>query len=401
MPIPTPQKKTESKQDFISRCMGDKVMNDDYDDQKQRAAVCYSQWEKHKKGKQAKSGISLFVNDDEILVFAADDEKDTSDKTPSYEEDPDAPKLTPGIKPVSPKSSQPKSGDDDSDKDSGDSPDSKPKETEDDGDSPDTYDETDVQASLDTRSEAPTKLSTPENWECIRDLGTKDFCVWAGANDWEDTWSAVAFIFNNHEIGRHTTRVWGHILPQIVAGDKADPDHGKKVVQRWLKGAKGIRDGEQVTTHRPKHFVEAATKLGGLRGYGVEKVQWHAAEAVKKPERTKTINKRLKTASNPPDDQMPNPDKKGATNPDNQTAPNASPNSYDQGKKPSLSKMPWFMGSADPRYSEMKAKWPLTFQKIERDFKRPNKPGNPGQEPKAQDSQKPATEEEPYQTTTK
>jgi hypothetical protein len=42
MPIPKPHK-GEKKQDFISRCMGDGVMNKEYD-QKQRAAICYSQW---------------------------------------------------------------------------------------------------------------------------------------------------------------------------------------------------------------------------------------------------------------------------------------------------------------------------------------------------------------------
>lgn len=43
MPIPKP-KKGEKEQEFISRCMGDKIMNKDYPDQEQRAGVCYSQW---------------------------------------------------------------------------------------------------------------------------------------------------------------------------------------------------------------------------------------------------------------------------------------------------------------------------------------------------------------------
>jgi hypothetical protein len=49
MPIPKPGK-TEDKNTFISRCMGDKVTNREWPDQKQRAGVCYSQWE-HKKSK--------------------------------------------------------------------------------------------------------------------------------------------------------------------------------------------------------------------------------------------------------------------------------------------------------------------------------------------------------------
>ena len=47
MPIPKPSK-GESKDDFMGRCMGNKVMVQDYD-QKQRAAVCYSSWDRSKK----------------------------------------------------------------------------------------------------------------------------------------------------------------------------------------------------------------------------------------------------------------------------------------------------------------------------------------------------------------
>ena len=43
MPLPKPHK-NENKDDFISRCMGDNVMNEEYPDNSQRAAVCYSQW---------------------------------------------------------------------------------------------------------------------------------------------------------------------------------------------------------------------------------------------------------------------------------------------------------------------------------------------------------------------
>lgn len=41
MPVPKPND-TETKEEFISRCMGDKVMQE-YD-QKQRAAICYNSW---------------------------------------------------------------------------------------------------------------------------------------------------------------------------------------------------------------------------------------------------------------------------------------------------------------------------------------------------------------------
>ena len=45
MPLPRP-KKDEKKEDFITRCMSDETMKKEYDDNDQRLAVCYSQWEK-------------------------------------------------------------------------------------------------------------------------------------------------------------------------------------------------------------------------------------------------------------------------------------------------------------------------------------------------------------------
>lgn len=45
MPLVNP-KKTEKQEDFVSRCMGDETMNKEFPDQKQRAAVCYSQFKK-------------------------------------------------------------------------------------------------------------------------------------------------------------------------------------------------------------------------------------------------------------------------------------------------------------------------------------------------------------------
>lgn len=50
MPLPSPKKK-ETEQEFVSRCMGDDMMNEDYKDQKQRAAVCYSQYSRRMKNK--------------------------------------------------------------------------------------------------------------------------------------------------------------------------------------------------------------------------------------------------------------------------------------------------------------------------------------------------------------
>jgi len=55
MPLPKP-KSGEKQKDFHSRCMGSSVMKSEYPDNKQRNAVCYSQWRGSKK-KKSKSGI--------------------------------------------------------------------------------------------------------------------------------------------------------------------------------------------------------------------------------------------------------------------------------------------------------------------------------------------------------
>lgn len=66
MPIPTPQKQ-EKEQDFVSRCMGNAIMVKEYD-QKQRAAICYSQF---KKRKQAKGSEPYWYEvEDEVVTEA-------------------------------------------------------------------------------------------------------------------------------------------------------------------------------------------------------------------------------------------------------------------------------------------------------------------------------------------
>lgn len=50
MPLPNPGKNEEKKK-FIARCSGNKIMNTEYPDTKQRVAVCYGQWRKAKKSK--------------------------------------------------------------------------------------------------------------------------------------------------------------------------------------------------------------------------------------------------------------------------------------------------------------------------------------------------------------
>lgn len=53
MPLPSPKGK-QSEQSFVSKCMADPTMLKEYKDQKQRAAICYSQYKRAKKRKQAK-----------------------------------------------------------------------------------------------------------------------------------------------------------------------------------------------------------------------------------------------------------------------------------------------------------------------------------------------------------
>jgi len=50
MPLPS-KRKDESQKEFMSRCMGDGVMNTEFKDAKQRAAVCISQYQQRKKNK--------------------------------------------------------------------------------------------------------------------------------------------------------------------------------------------------------------------------------------------------------------------------------------------------------------------------------------------------------------
>lgn len=65
MPIPTPNKEKESN--FVSRCMGDNVMVKEYPDQKQRAAICYSQYKKAKKHQKAKGCLDEPIWEEQSL----------------------------------------------------------------------------------------------------------------------------------------------------------------------------------------------------------------------------------------------------------------------------------------------------------------------------------------------
>lgn len=45
MPLPKPTE-SESRQKFVSRCMGDSVMRTEYSNQDQRAAICYNLYDR-------------------------------------------------------------------------------------------------------------------------------------------------------------------------------------------------------------------------------------------------------------------------------------------------------------------------------------------------------------------
>jgi hypothetical protein len=62
MPLVTP-KKSEKQGDFVSRCMGDETMNKEFPDQKQRAAVCYSQFKKADANIAASDSLEEYKND--------------------------------------------------------------------------------------------------------------------------------------------------------------------------------------------------------------------------------------------------------------------------------------------------------------------------------------------------
>jgi hypothetical protein len=72
MPLPQP-KSGEKKSDFISRCMVDLSDKEEFKDNKQRAAVCYSQFE------EAESKASVVVsNEDDCTLFFSKASPDVS-----------------------------------------------------------------------------------------------------------------------------------------------------------------------------------------------------------------------------------------------------------------------------------------------------------------------------------
>ena len=75
MPIPKP-KDGEKEKDFISRCMSNDTMKEEYPDDDQRLAVCYSTWRKAKESNESKAAPTDFEVRDydvELRVARAED----------------------------------------------------------------------------------------------------------------------------------------------------------------------------------------------------------------------------------------------------------------------------------------------------------------------------------------
>jgi len=77
MPLPKP-KKNESEDDFMDRCMSDKVMKEEYEDEKERYAVCQTQWDNSRSSNNEPSKKErriLTVDDVELRVTDGDEPK--------------------------------------------------------------------------------------------------------------------------------------------------------------------------------------------------------------------------------------------------------------------------------------------------------------------------------------
>ena len=75
MPIPSP-KRGESEDDFVSRCMGNDVMVEDFPDQKQRVAVCFDSFRDNTKhGKKEKKKVKS-----NMITFKAETGKSRKEK---------------------------------------------------------------------------------------------------------------------------------------------------------------------------------------------------------------------------------------------------------------------------------------------------------------------------------
>ena len=139
-------------------------------------------------------------------------------------------------------------------------------------------------------------LRVPENWDKDEKLSTKDFSVWVGANDWENSTTCVAFDFGGTTDRKR--RVWAHLnIPkEILDGAHWDSNAGKDIVKRWIKLADEHRhkDANKDLPHpswSTSDFTDTAKAMGAsLKEWGLSRVMWE------------DMDKSAATASAIPDD---------------------------------------------------------------------------------------------------
>ena len=68
MPLPSPKGK-QNEQSFVSSCMSDEGMNKEFPNQKQRAAICYSQYKQAKKAKGSEFIEWSDVSGEEYIIL--------------------------------------------------------------------------------------------------------------------------------------------------------------------------------------------------------------------------------------------------------------------------------------------------------------------------------------------
>jgi hypothetical protein len=93
MPLPTPNNK-EKKSDFVSRCVSEVAKDPKFKDNKQRVAICYTQFDEAKKSKASVIGE---IDGEEFLVFSESaykkkmngaEEPMNEEESPEHEADP-------------------------------------------------------------------------------------------------------------------------------------------------------------------------------------------------------------------------------------------------------------------------------------------------------------------------
>jgi len=69
--MPNP-KKGEKKEKFISRCAGSKKMNKEFEDDKQKLAVCYSKWDRKDESNEQPLTFMQFLINEEATYSVGD-----------------------------------------------------------------------------------------------------------------------------------------------------------------------------------------------------------------------------------------------------------------------------------------------------------------------------------------